>query len=760
MIEVRGHARGGQGMVTAFEILAKIFSQIGDLQVQSFPAFGVERTGAPIQAFLRIAHHEILNRSNGYHPHLIVVFDETLIEQVPVFEGLREQGAILLNTERGASEFKKQAKNVYTVPATQISIDKGLGSKSLPIVNAAMMGAIVRILKADIAVAARIISENVPAKPQANAEAARLAYNSVVEGEGTESGLATLLRQDEPSTAPVEVSDFAAERTVRHAEADFPTTPAWSEPMSRNKTGNWRALTPKYEVRQAPCITNCPAGTDVRLFVKLAAEGDFKAAYETIYQNNPFAATCGRVCPHFCQQNCNRIELDEGLNIGAIERFLGDYGVQQEARPADIRFKEKIAVIGSGPAGLTAALRLRQKGYQTTVFEALPQPGGMMRSGIPEFRLPQRVLNQEIARIVNEGVTIKLRSKVTVQELENDYSAIVVATGSHIGTRMNIPNEALALEGIKFLHDFKLNGDSSGVRQGDQVAVIGGGNTAIDVARTVLRLGGQPTIYYRRTRQEMPAIHHEVEEAEAEGVSIEFLRAPVEIEKGVDGHLIVTMIHTELGEPDDSGRRKPLPVAGSEMDVIVDKIIMAVGQKYDDFAFSGRRIKPRQGRSDFSANVPVFCGGDMAWGGTVTEAIGSGNSVAKEVHAYLRQEAFTEKHLQEDIVLPNEINFAYYLPTASHHNPMRGNGHLMGDFSEVVGGLTAEEVRAEASRCLHCGDCYSCGNCYNYCPDAAIHIDESNRLRIDYDYCKGCGICFQECPCAAITLRKQEVDYE
>lgn len=760
MIEVRGHARGGQGMVTAFEILAKIFSQMGDFQVQSFPAFGVERTGAPIQAFLRIAKTSILNRSNVYTPNLIVVFDETLIGLVPVFDGLRDNGTILLNTERQPEEFKEQAQNIYTVPATQISIDKGLGSKSLPIVNAAMIGAIVRILDADIDVAAKIVGENVPAKPKANVASARLAYESLNSMTETADNLASELLADRPWQPAMEPQKGAAGQTKLKSDDAYPTVPAWDEPMSKNKTGNWRVLTPKYETKKAPCITNCPAGTDVRSFVKQAAEGNFEQAYETIYANNPFASTCGRVCPHFCEQNCNRIELDEGLNIGAIERFLGDYGVKKHVPPHANHFKEKIAVIGSGPAGLTAALQLRKKGYATTVFEALPQAGGMMRTGIPEFRLPQKILDSEIERIEKHGVKITLNSKVTVQELVHEYSAIVVATGSHIGTKMHIANEDLALEGIEFLHDFKLNGNHHNIKKGAELAIIGGGNTAIDVARTALRLGAKPTIYYRRTRHEMPAIHHEVEEAEAEGVRIEFLKAPVAINKTSNDLLNVTMITMELGEPDESGRRRPLPVQGSESTLEVDKIIMAVGQTYDDFAFSGERIKPHQGKNEFSASVPVFCSGDMAWGGTVTEAIGSGNLVAKEVHAYLRNMEYNHEHLDENVVLPADINYAYYLPTPAHHNRMKEHLQLENDFSEVVAGLTENEILEEAGRCLHCGDCFSCGNCYNYCPDAAIHIDENNRLRIDYDYCKGCGICFQECPCSSISLKMEEVQYE
>jgi 2-oxoacid:acceptor oxidoreductase gamma subunit (pyruvate/2-ketoisovalerate family)/2-oxoacid:acceptor oxidoreductase delta subunit (pyruvate/2-ketoisovalerate family) len=757
MLEVRGHARGGQGMVTAFEILAKIFSQSGEYQVQAFPAFGVERTGAPIQAFLRIAKHEILNRSNIYHPHLVVVFDETLIEMVPVFDGLRKNGAILLNTERSIKDFSDKADTIYTIPATKISLEKGLGSKSLPIVNAAMIGAIVKILNSDVESAKTIVAANVPSKLKANQESTFIAYNGVI---GLDKKNTYLL--DSINSSTEELIEIVSKKTEDGKSKinleELPRVPFWSQPMSNNKTGNWRVLTPSYVDRTPPCSSNCPAGTDVRLFIRQASDKKFDEAYQTIYDHNPFPSTCGRVCPHFCEQNCNRIELDEGLNVGAIERFLGDRAFEKEVQKNEIKFDEKVAVIGAGPAGLTAALRLTQKGYDTTVFEALPYAGGMMRTGIPQFRLPQDILDKEIKIIEDEGVKIVLNKRVTVSELENDFSAVVVAVGSHIGTKMNIPNEDIVIDGIDFLHDFKMKSDNYGINRGDKIAIVGGGNTAIDVARTTLRLGGKPTIYYRRTRKEMPAIAHEVNEALAEGINIEFLTAPVALNK--NDRIELVLIQMELGEPDESGRKRPVPIEGSEKTIEVDKVIAAIGQRSDEFVFAGNKIKAVQGRINLDANVPVFCSGDMAWGGTVTEAIGSGNKVAEEVHAFLRNKTYSHEDIKSDIVVPEDLNFTYFLPTPRTDNPVKKSIDFYGDFEEVVKGFTESEVIVESKRCLHCGDCYSCGNCFNYCPDAAIHIDEENRLRIDYDYCKGCGICVQECPCSAIDFKLNEVVYD
>ena len=527
--------------------------------------------------------------------------------------------------------------------------------------------------------------------------------------------------------------------------------------MSKNEIENKGGLTPVYVTKQAPCITNCPAGTDVRLFIKLSAEKQFMEAYKTIYRSNPFPSTCGRICPHFCQHNCNRTGLDENLNIGAIERFLGDYGLENPVEPSEIKFSEKIAVIGSGPAGLTAALRLREEGYKTTVYEALPKAGGMMRVGIPEFRLPQDILDKEIAMIARQGVEIIVDKKVTVQEIEKDYSAIIVSIGSHIGSSMDIPNEHLALEGLRFLRDFKLNQNRQNINKGEKVAVIGGGNTAIDVARTTLRLGGEPTIYYRRTRNEMPAISHEVEEALGEGVKLKFLIVPVRIEKGKNDGFDVWMTKMKLGKPDESGRRRPIPVKGSEKPIKVDKIITAIGQRYDDFAFENLGSRPREGKIDFPCSVPVFCCGDMAVGGTVTEAVGSGNAVAREVLATLRGEPFIREDKDEDIVSPEDINYVYYLPTERNRNPEKKIADLYDDLGEVVEGLSKEKVVEEANRCLHCGDCYNCGNCFLRCPEATIHVDENECLIIDYEHCKGCGICFLECPCSAIKIKLDEV---
>lgn len=730
-------------MVTAFEILAKVFSCLDQYNVQAFPAFGVERTGAPIQAFLRVAREVILNRSNVYHPHLIVVFDESLLSQVPVMEGIKPGGVLLINTENPPGLALPQGVKLFTVPATRISIDNGLGSKALPIVNAAMIGAVMRLAGGDLNQTLAAIRDNVPGKPEANARAAATAFELVAGPVMPDPLVLERLRMEKTEDSEW----YVVQQPTVYPDLD---SPAWSEPMSKNKTGNWRLDTPVYLNKRPPCNSHCPAGTDVREFVKLSGQRKYEQALQVIYQHNPFPSVCGRVCPHFCEQNCNRNELDSGVNIGAIERFLGK-SYSTLPRRVPVRYAERVAVIGSGPAGLTAALRLRERGYPVTVFEAMPQAGGMMRAGIPRFRLPDEALDHEIERIRHAGVDIVLNQRVAVEELRGRFEAVIVAAGAHIGSSMHIEGEHLALEGLTFLRDVKLRNEYHGIGPGQEVAVIGGGNTAIDVARSLLRLGAQPVIYYRRTAQEMPAIAQEVEEAIAEGVGFEFLTAPTSLE-AAGGKIIVNLARMQLGDPDQSGRRRPVPVPGLEDVVAVDKVIAAIGQYTDRHAFGESQAKAAQGRMAGFDDIPVFGAGDMAWGGTVAEAVGSGNDVAGEVHAFLQKTGYRAESRAKTGVLPGMMHYQYYLPSVRHQGVVRHRRSFVGDFGEVNLGIEEADISIEAGRCLHCGDCFECGNCQNYCPDAAIHVDEEGRLRIDYDYCKGCGICVQECPCSAVDF--------
>nr|MBC8263806.1 FAD-dependent oxidoreductase [Anaerolineales bacterium] len=389
------------------------------------------------------------------------------------------------------------------------------------------------------------------------------------------------------------------EEIVFKTEADMPYLPMSIGTTLVNKTGSWRYIRPLYVDKTPPCNHNCPAGSDVVGYLALIKEGKYKEAWELIKQENPFPGVCGRVCPHPCESECNREELGGAIAIHVQERFLADWVVSNEERVTRdealvTHHSSPIAVIGSGPAGLSCAYHLARLGYPVTVFEALPVTGGMMRVGIPEYRLPRQVLDREIADIEALGVEIKtgmrLGHNLPMSELDN-YDAVFIAVGLPKSRKLNIPGEDAkgVIPGLEFLKKVNLGEE---VRVGSRVAVIGGGNTAIDAARSVLRLGlaenltrkgakGEVTILYRRSRAEMPAIAEEIEEALAEGVDIRYLAAPVELltEGGrVTGLKCVKM---ELGMSDESGRRRPLPIAGSEFTIEADTVIPAIAQEAD-----------------------------------------------------------------------------------------------------------------------------------------------------------------------------------
>ena len=556
-----------------------------------------------------------------------------------------------------------------------------------------------------------------------------------------------------------------------------------------NKTGSWRYLRPVYEDKTAPCIEGCPASEDIQAYMYWVARGDFDRAWEIIMEENPLPAVTGRVCYHPCELNCNRGQFDQALSINAIERFLGDHGLNypldrfklQEDRP------EKVAVVGSGPAGLTCAYHLRRLGFQVVVFEAAEEPGGVLRYGIPEYRLPKAVLRKEIRRLEHFGVEIHTRTKIGYHlpwEKLLAYDAVFIATGVHKSRELEIPGEDLpgVLPGLEFLS--RVNRGES-VALGKRVAVIGGGNTAMDAARTALRLGAQPTIYYRRTRAEMPAIQDEIEEAEREGIAMEFLVSPIRI-MGDNGRIVgMKLQRMELGEPDESGRRRPIPVLGSEFTVEVDNVITAIGEA-PDFGFLPRELVEGQVvKTDIYGQTSmgkVFAGGDIIeQPHTVVHAIGSGKKAAMAIHAFLSNKGLEAQVKSLQVGYKGGLSFRRYvsdgkngggdpvnnLKVVSFENvntwyfehedrvppPELEVASRIQTFDEVKKALPRESAMAEASRCFNCGVCNMCDNCLIFCPDVAIRRrPDGFRYEFDYDYCKGCGICVAECPRNAITM--------
>ncbi|MCR4405130.1 MAG: NAD(P)-binding protein [Candidatus Acetothermia bacterium] len=557
--------------------------------------------------------------------------------------------------------------------------------------------------------------------------------------------------------APDRVVAFASEREMPPLAVSLGTSLA-------NKTGSWRYLRPVYEEKEPPCNHACPAGNDIRGFIALILKGKLAEARELLCETNPFPAITGRVCHHPCELECNRQKLDEPLSIRALERLAGDEGYNGKGlRPPRRRHKERIAIVGSGPAGLSCAYFLARKGYQVAIFEAERKPGGMLRWGIPEYRLPKAVLERELALLRDLGIEFKAGLRVgqdlRLEELQAGYDTIFLAVGATAGVELELPGGEAAgvLHGLEFLKRVNFG---ERVELGERVAVIGGGNTAMDAARVALRLGAKPVVVYRRTRAEMPAIPEEVEAALEEGVEFTFLAAPIEV-LTANGQLKgARFIKMELGPPDETGRRRPMPIKGSEFKLELDNLILAVGER-PDLSFLPEGVKLREGRVNDPVLVealraPIFAGGDAATGaGTVVEAIASGRRGAEAIDRHLRGLPEPEPE-REPVLVPFErINLDYFEPRPRAQGRALAVPERVTNFEEIELGLSLEQGQLEAERCFSCGGCNQCDNCITYCPDVAISRHD-DQYEVDYDYCKGCGICAQECPRWVISLVEEE----
>ena len=519
-----------------------------------------------------------------------------------------------------------------------------------------------------------------------------------------------------------------------------------------NHTGSWRVEKPEYVHRMPPCNNACPAGENIQNWLYIAEDGSYESAWRALVQENPFPAIMGRVCYHPCQDVCNRSFLDEAVGINSVERFLGDHALEKGwAIPAPEKESGfKVLIIGAGPAGLSAAYHLRRLGHDVIVRDATHAPGGMMRYGIPKYRLPREILDAEIDRIKNMGIKFEMNTRVDDVHIAMDegFDAVFMAIGAQLSKRAYIPASEAAriLDAIKVLHDVE---DGNQPLLGRKVVVYGGGNTAMDVARTAKRLGAEEAvIVYRRTRDKAPANDLEITEALEEGILVKWLSTV--------NHVGQHELRIEKMELDEKGFPQP---TGEFETLEADSLILALGQEVD-FSLLGNSadLDVADGTMSVDATMMtshpgIFAGGDMVPADrTVTTGVGHGKKAARNIDAWLRNTAY-ESVKNTDLVTYEQLNTWYYTDAPHVVRERLEATRRAKDFSEVVQGLDESNALYEARRCMSCGNCFECDNCFGVCPDnAIIKLGPGKGFEINLDYCKGCGICVSECPSSSIVM--------
>lgn len=518
--------------------------------------------------------------------------------------------------------------------------------------------------------------------------------------------------------------------------------------------GPVRSRMPIYVDLLPPCNGACPAGENIQEWLRLVKADEDEAAWRELVRNNPFPAIHGRVCYHPCETACNRTELDGAVSIHAVERYLGDLAMERgwQFTPPGRSSGRRVLVVGAGPSGLSAAYQLALLGHEVEIRDGAPQPGGMMRYGIPEYRLPRDVLDAEIARVANLGVTMitdHLVSDLSQEQVEGRFDAVFVAIGAHLSRRVDIPamDASRIVDAVSFLRDV-----ASGVRPevGSKVAVYGGGNTAMDAARVARRLGAEESIIvYRRAMEQMPAHAVEREEAMAEGVQMNWLRTIASVD---ESDLTVEIMQLdENGKPHGTGRFEHLEA---------DTVILALGQESDSgflrkipgmrFDRDVLKVDPRTLMTD----VPgIFAGGDAVPSErTVTVGVGHGKRAARQIDAWLANRPAVEP-VKHAVATFDKLNVWYFGDNMRTTQPELESTARVTDFDEIVGGLTPEQAHVEAGRCLSCGNCFECDGCLGACPeDAIVKLGKGRRYRFDYEKCTGCATCYEQCPVHAIEM--------
>jgi len=531
---------------------------------------------------------------------------------------------------------------------------------------------------------------------------------------------------------------------------DFTTPP---DLRVQRGTGPVRRREPIYLNTIPPCNHACPAGENIQGWLDQAQAGNFREAWEILVRDNPLPAVHGRVCYHPCESSCNRADVDEAVSIHAVERFLGDLALKEgwQTRPYAEPSGKKILVIGAGPSGLSAAWHLALKGHTVEIREAGPMAGGMMRFGIPAYRMPRDVLDAEIANIEALGVTIRLNTKVEdvlAAKEEGGFDAVFMAIGAHLAKRVDIPAREAGkiMDALGYLKSVEAG---EAPKLGRRVAIYGGGNTAMDAARTARRMGAdEAMIIYRRDRDHMPAHPFEADEAESEGIKINWLRTIRQIDE--------TEFQVEVMEVDENGRPQP---TGKIETLQADSLLLALGQNVDTSvleAIPGIEIEDHVVRvtDDMMTGAEgVFAGGDMVPSErTVAIATGHGKNAARHIDAWLRGETY-HKEKPAPRVHFKDLNLGYFTAFQKSRQDCLPAESRTRDFSEITAGLEREGAVYEASRCYSCGNCFECDGCFGSCPERAISkLGPGNGYEIDYDLCTGCEACVSQCPSNAMAM--------
>jgi NADPH-dependent glutamate synthase beta subunit-like oxidoreductase/ferredoxin len=539
-------------------------------------------------------------------------------------------------------------------------------------------------------------------------------------------------------------------------------------------------ITPSYRPSQvkktAPCQTGCANCGDIRGWIGTIAQRDkigisleeaYSRAWRMIADVNPFPSVLGRVCPHPCEEHCNRSELDEPLAINAMERFLGDWAIDNDLPLTSLDGDAAdawIGVVGAGPSGLSFAYQMARRGYRVTVYEGKSQAGGMLRFGVPDYRLPQDVLDAEIKRILDLGVELQLDTiigrDVTLEELRERHETLYLGIGAQKGRKLGLVGEEgpMVWTGTEYLSRINCG---EAIDVGARVVVIGGGNTAIDAARSARRTGAEVTILYRRTRTDMPAIEYEIEDALEEGIELVLLAAPVRLKRLPDGKLEeLVACRMQLGNEDESGRRRPFPIEDSEFTMPLDSLIEAVSQLP---ALEGFEALDHEGSflaADQSATVGegVLAGGDALGLGIAGNAIMHGRQAAENLHARLAGLWYEESAAADpSIIGPDHVKFESKPEAPAAQTPMLpGAQRVAMGSAEVARTITEHEFLAETQRCFSCGSCFGCEQCSMYCTAGCFtKLEEAGPgmyFTLSLDACEECGKCIEVCPCGFLEV--------